>query len=296
MYNLTNLESNETRGFETRDQLIRFLEEQSAYCKGEGLSLELKLLQVDHDNGEVLDNLVIALPLQRPADNLLLNFGRKKEPKKTLFNPFAKKPQPQELEVAEPAEDEPPAPALVTKEPDKKEEKRPKEVSPVAPEPGQVQVLVPRKKKSISILFLTLMTLGLAGLSAVQFLQVQALNKSLAQLEMRANTDRRLDVFGRYFLSHYYSAGQQVSLVPFLAPNLTAHLKPDSAGLASAILEEVTPGQENHYNLTYILTIKEKDAAKQVAFTIEVRLDEASAHGYLVTQAPAITPYPNTKK
>lgn len=286
MYTVTNTESHETRGFENRDQLIRFLEEQDAYCKGEGLSLELKLLQVDHDNGEILDNLVISLPLQRPADNLLLHFGRKKEPKKGLLNPFIRKGK--DSSPKEPKEDS------VLKE-------ELPVASPELPEPSQPRPAEPVQKlgsrpKSILILFLALAVLALSAQSAVQYLALKDLKTEVQVLATKANQERQLDVFGRYFLSHYYSGNENTNLAPFVAEEVALAIKSQKASLTSAILEGVELSDDGTYQLTYILTIRDGETAKQETFEMTVKPDKSSSHGYLVV-APSLTlPYPNTRK
>lgn len=278
MYNLTNLTTQENRGFENRDQLLAFLDQQNAICQTDGQQLTLKLNHVDHDSGEILDNMTISLPLERDVDSLLLNFG-KAEKKKLPIPSFGKRPRDRPKPVAqEPAEQEEPKLS-------KKEKVRP------APKPRQLKQPA-RFRKGLTSLALVI-SLASAAISLYQHSHIQTLSRQVNQLQaerLPANLDHQLNVFGRYFLASYY--GQQTSdLSSFVSPDLLPDVKHQEAQLTSAIMEAVAK-DKNRYQASFILTLKEGETIRTSRLVLDLEQTEGSPYGFLVVNSPQEKPFP----
>lgn len=304
MYKLTNQTTGSSHGFDSYDQLLAELDKLNTICRAEELTMEIKLVQVDHDTGEILDNLQISLPSTHHVDNLIIGFGRKK-PKKdkrqVLPNPFSKR-QPSPRTATKPLQE----PELVKEqvEPAREEHILAEDLPPSPPVNAQLVEQVaplpapkPRGRGlRIALVALNALVLtGLAGLSVVQSMHLERLTNRLEQVEQTAGNhiDHKLNVFGRYFLTSYYSGTAGQDLVTFVKGDLNQQVKSQANTLVSAILEDVTQKKDGSYQVSFILAVKDKDRSKHVRLTFGVEDAPGTAYHFQVTQAPQETPYPN---
>lgn len=278
MYNLTNLTTQENHGFENRDQLLAFLDQQNAICQTDGQQLTLKLNHVDHDSGEILDNMTISLPLERDVDSLLLNFG-KAEKKKLPIPSFGKRPKDR--------------PKTVVQEPAEQEEPKPPKKEKVRPVPKPRQFKQPARFRQGLISLALVVSLASAGLSLYQYSHIQTLSRQVSQLQaehLPANLDHQLNVFGRYFLASYY--GQPTSdLSSFVSPDLLPNVKHQKAQLTSAIMEAVAKDSDR-YQASFILTLKEGETIRTSRLVLDLEQAEGSPYGFLVVNSPQEKPFP----
>ncbi|MGT2755757.1 hypothetical protein [Streptococcus ovuberis] len=291
MYQVTNLESQDTRGFESRDALLQFLDEQNAVCRQEQMQLDLKLLHVDHDTGEVKSNLSITLPTSGTIDSLLMTFG-KDEGKKKLPLPFPKR-----------------APKEIPKSPPEKLEGNPEEPAKVNQEvvsEKQLETLFKQEllaanrqsQRVARFLFGLIFMLGAAsiGLGILQSTQIKQLKEDIkilnsSQNQEASNLDHKLNVFSRYFLSHYYSVADR-DLSDFVSKSLTKEVKSSETSLISAILEEVKSTKAG-YNVSFVLALRSNNETRNVRLVFTVKADKSSPYGYRIIKAPVETPYLN---
>lgn len=84
---------------------------------------------------------------------------------------------------------------------------------------------------------------------------LQTINTKVSQSEKLLSEQHSADVFGRYFMSYYYS-GNKDNLSEFLASNDAKYTQPDTATVNTALLENITlkDSSKNTYELTYVVT------------------------------------------
>ncbi|HEN9415871.1 TPA: hypothetical protein ACQ0F8_001614 [Streptococcus agalactiae] len=82
--------------------------------------------------------------------------------------------------------------------------------------------------------------------------------------------ERSLDVFGRFFLSNYYS-GKKENIIPYLSDGDARYTQPATGSISSLLLEKVTLN-ENVYTLTYVVTLKNTEGSitnNRISFSVQ---------------------------
>lgn len=304
MYSLTRLDDQSQELFESKDQLMMKLEHYNTVAKMENLTYPIKLVQTDHDTGEILDNAQFTLPLERTIDNLLSNFGGKKSKSKKSL------PIPDFTSRLKPSVDQEP----------KDFPKHDLSELISAPEEDGNSQLVARRRTSLPVqlkkqdnkvqkvgtrsfplsfgkvlsIASVLGLFALGGLVVIQQSKLSTLEKQVAALKpaqetqpvIEDNIDHKLNVFGRYFLSHYYNE-KTSDFSSFSDQELSAQ----SGQLASIILEEVNKTSDG-YQVTFVITVTKDNKPENKRLTFEVTESENFPYGFVVTTSPEETTYP----
>ena len=281
MYRLTNLTLDTTTTYKNKDLVYQALERENAKVKHQEAEGILLVEELDK-KGVVIYQEDIYLPFDGIADSLFLKAGTdipSEGPSKVRRFSFlkpSKKSLDQESSQTE------------------KEELR----DPLSDTTSQVK----RGQNRFSILkvlwqgFLLigfLSSLAIAGFAATLVLkqgeELSSLNQQVKQLETLQSETGSLDVFVRYFLSHYYS--EQASLDDFVVSSLK--LSNQTGQIQSVILESSSQSSNKTYLMTYVLSIKDGESSRQNRLTLTVRKVSSSLYGYQVTTEPKLENYPN---
>ncbi|MGT2908023.1 hypothetical protein [Streptococcus dentiloxodontae] len=121
--------------------------------------------------------------------------------------------------------------------------------------------------------------------------QINYLHDELTTTQTVQNSEHEVDVFGRYFLSSYFS-GDKDSLKVFLSDGDAKYTQPENATILSSLLESVDYA-DKQYTLTYVLSLKEdgSDTAESKRLTFKIKKSSKADYGYLVTQEPQMSNY-----
>ncbi|MGG6796367.1 UNVERIFIED_CONTAM: hypothetical protein KB582_11330 [Streptococcus canis] len=256
-----------SKSFATRDDLFRFLEQENVRV----ISLkQLVTYNLSHvtDDGELLQQKAIHLPLEDSIDSYLMDFGQKKRGLSFV---------PSKLSVKEP--------------------KTPEGYAEKAPERSVQTKTRPNGHKSF-FLGLSLLVLALLGLSYWHHQTLTSTQKEIASIkqELRQvvkNQDSlrqitQMDVFCRYFLPRYYS-GQKEQLKEFIVKDM--NLSPKEGQLQSVILEDskVTP---KGYEMTYVISLKTSKGQETKRLSLTISSHKKATYGYQVMKRPIERMYP----
>lgn len=115
-------------------------------------------------------------------------------------------------------------------------------------------------------------------------------HKTLNDLQ---SIEHSVDVFGRYFMSNYYS-GNKESIKEFLSNGDAKYTQPDKATIQSALLENISfVGNSKNIEVTYVIASNNsetgKNARNRVTFT--AKKNNNATYGFLVTSEPVTSPY-----
>ena len=231
MFRITNIQTRQQETCPNRDELLSIINEKSVWAEDRHESFTLQLEQVAED-GSLLDNMTLTLPLQEIVEEALSNFGLKRE--KKGFSLLQRKPQASVSaeEVTQKTEDElvePISAPQIEKEeaPASKKEKKAQKVS------KPKQAVAPKKPKTQKApggniltngLIWKLLSLGALGMSVFAFSLIQSQNQKLQSFENRLSVEAdqgKVEVVGRFFIANYYS-GNSDNLSDFLSKDLKA--------------------------------------------------------------------------
>ncbi|CAD0152866.1 conserved protein of unknown function [Streptococcus thermophilus] len=313
MFRITNLQTRQQETCANRDELLSVINEKSVWAEDRNELITLQLEQVAED-GEVLDNMSLSLPLQEIVEEALSNFGLKRE--KKGFSLLQRKPQASvsaeevtqktEDELVEPIsapkieKEEAPAPKkdLVKPTEKPKKEKKAQKVSKpkqaVAPKEPKTQK-APGGNILTSGLIWKVLAVGALGLSLASFAILQKQAKTIKVLEDRMTLEEnqgQVEVVGRFFIANYYS-GSDDNLKDFLSKNLKAEGVPAQKDkqVQSTIYESVSKTKDT-INVTFVVTTKGKDdTIKTVRLTLPFKEDKKSKYGYVLVGQPKFSSF-----
>lgn len=287
MFIVKDLETDTEERFETRDQLLAFLDIASArVCQAK--RKEEKILEHFDQDGKQLEKTTISLPIETDADAYLINFGKLKD--KSGF-PFPRRPSVSGSISASEKSSKEEVPVKKTKQ-----EARKPLSTPYKQEIPRQTAVDGTKRPSLVVFFLFLLwCLGAAVLSYGLYQErqtTQTLTNRVSQLETLQKKIPAIDAFSRFFLPNYFT-GNQKYFSEYLSTNLQKKSLDSQTGtLQSVILEGITQSQ-NGYQVSYVLSVKGNgDTRETLRLAFTVKVNPKAAHGYEVISAPKSSTYP----
>lgn len=256
----------EFKTFATRDDLFGFLEQENVRINSLNQTVTYDLSHVT-DDGEILQQKTIQLPLDESIDSFLMGFGQKK--RGLPFKP--------------------------TKSASQKTTSQEKHAERASESSVQDKTR-PNGHKTV-FLVLSLLGLGL-GLGYWHHQMITALQKetvstkkSLQQVVKEQESLKqmpKIDVFSRYFLPHYYS-GKEEQLSDFVGTDKA--IAPQEGQLQSVIFEEGKVTAKG-YDMTYVIGLKTSQGQTKKRLTLRIKPQKKAPYGYLVMKTPVETSYP----
>lgn len=324
MFRITNLQTCQQETCANRDELLSVINEKSVWAEDRNELITLQLEQVAED-GEVLDNMSLSLPLQFIVEEALDGFGLKRERKGFTFLQRHKS-QPKnnvseevyEESSMENMEQGLTAPISAPKESEESLEAPEEEVKPnphrlelgqPSAKPKTVKSPKGGKKKATSSQVLRqpksrpasrglvwkVLAVGALGLSLASFAVLQKQTQTIKTLEDRMTLEEnqgQVEVVGRFFIANYYS-GSDDNLKNFLSKDLKAEgvsAKTDEQ-VQSTIYESVSKTKDT-INVTFVVTTKGKDdTIKTVRLTLPFQESESATYGYELVGQPKFSSF-----
>ena len=121
---------------------------------------------------------------------------------------------------------------------------------------------------------------------------ISYLNSELAAAQTIQKNEHEADVFGRFFLTYYYTGNKEL-LKPFLSDGDARYTQPESASILSTILKKVQLNEDGKtYTMSYVVTVKdsaEKISIKQISFDCVEK--KSADYGWVVTAEPIAEDY-----
>ena len=278
MYRLTNLTQNTTTTYKNRDLVYQALERENAKVKHQEAEAVLLVEELDKKNVVVYQEDVY-LPFEGIADSLFLKPGMVnnkeatvKESKNSLFKRQAKTKRGAQI-----PEEKAEVPSL------KYETPKPRTYSK-----RSFWVYLGR----VLVLFGLVGSLTLAGLSLTlvyhQDKQLSAVSKELSNLKTIQSKTGELDAFSRYFLPALYS--DKGKMADFVAPQLT--IDRQAGQLQSVILESSLMVDEETYQLTYVVAVKDGENRSQKRLVVTLKEEPSAPYGFQIIAKPELSNYP----
>lgn len=176
--------------------------------------------------------------------------------------------------------------------------------SPASPKVNtQPSVTVPVASKSSKGLYALL---GVTSLVAVSGLglsiltlsqlsekteQVNYLYHELKEMKHLDSTEHQVDVFSRYFLPNLYS-GKKEALADFLSDGDVKYTSPKDGSLQAVNLENIAYDSDSEeYTVTYVVSVKKDEVSESHRLSFDVKTDESSKYGFVITTEPNETDY-----
>ncbi|WP_024402102.1 hypothetical protein [Streptococcus suis] len=263
MFRLSIPQASYTGEFENKDALIARMEQEQTKCAREGLSATC-LLTHKTEQGEILDTLEVRLPLpeNQLIDEVVMTFGNHKPTKQPLLSkklPFTQKSH---------TEDEQATPTQTVKS--------------------------SRNPLLCMMLALSLAGVGLGGFA---YARIQSQETTLTQLAERLKEEqrltvmsRKLDVFCRYFIPHYFS-GNTSSLENF---RTGGDWSAQTGTVQSVILESIKTTKTG-YQMGYVINVNREGSVSRELLQLDIINDEKGTFGFSVDKAPKLSDYPITE-
>lgn len=278
MYRLTNLTQNTTTTYKNRDLVYQALERENAKVKHQEAEAVLLVEELDKKNVVVYQEDVY-LPFEGIADSLFLKPGMVnnkeatvKESKNSLFKRQAKTKRGAQI-----PEEKAEVPSL------KYETPKPRTYSK-----RSFLVYLGR----VLVLLSLVGSLTLAGLSITlafhQEKQLMAVSKELSNLKTIQSKTGELDAFSRYFLPVFYS--DKGKMADFVAPQLT--IDRQAGQLQSVILESSLVVDEETYQLTYVVAVKDGENRSQKRLVVTLKEEPSAPYGFQIIAKPELSNYP----
>lgn len=257
---------NESKTFATRDDLFGFLEQENVRVNSLNQAVTYYLSHVT-DDGEILQQKTIHLPLEESIDSYLMAFGQKKRGLPFKTTKSASQKTTSQEEYAERASE------------------------------SSVQDKTRVNGHKTVFLVLSLLALGLGfgywhhqTITALQN-ETVSMKKSLQQVVKEQESLKqipKIDVFSRYFLPHYYS-GKEEQLNDFVGTDKA--IAPQEGQLQSVIFEEGKMTAKG-YDMTYVIGLKTSQGQTKKRLTLRIKPRKEALYGYLVMKTPVETSYP----
>ena len=278
MYRLTNLTQNTTTTYKNRDLVYQALERENAKVKHQEAEAVLLVEELDKKNVVIYQEDVY-LPFEGIADSLFLKPG-------TLNNQEA---APKEAKTS----------FFKRQTKTKRLEKTPEENAEVSSMKHETPKPRPSSKRSFGVfLGRVLVLLGLvgsltlAGLSLTlvyhQEKQLTAVSEELSNLKTIQSKTGELDAFSRYFLPAFYS--DKGKIADFVAPQLT--IDRQAGQLQSVILESSLIVDEETYQLTYVVAVKDGENRSQKRLVVTLKEEPSAPYGFQIIAKPELSNYP----
>ena len=278
MYRLTNLTQNKTTTYKNRDLVYQALERENAKVKHQEAEAVLLVEELDKKNVVIYQE-DIYLPFEGIADSLFLKPGTlnnqeaaAKETKPSFFKRQAKTKRGAQI-----PEEKAEVPSL------KYETAKPRTYSK-----RSFWVYLGR----VLVLLSLVGSLTLAGLSLTlvyhQDKQLSAVSKELSNLNTIQSKTGELDAFSRYFLPVLYS--DKGKMADFVAPQLT--IDRQAGQLQSVILESSLIVDEETYQLTYVVAVKDGENRSQKRLVVTLKEEPSAPYGFQVIDKPELSNYP----
>ena len=278
MYRLTNLTQNTTTTYKNRDLVYQALERENAKVKHQEAEAVLLVEELDKKNVVIYQEDVY-LPFEGIADSLFLKPG-------TLNNQEA---APKEAKTS----------FFKRQTKTKRLEKTPEENAEVSSMKHETPKPRPSSKRSFGVfLGRVLVLLGLvgsltlAGLSLTlvyhQEKQLTAVSEELSNLKTIQSKTGELDAFSRYFLPALYS--DKGKMADFVAPQLT--IDRQAGQLQSVILESSLIVDEETYQLTYVVAVKDGENRSQKRLVVTLKEEPSAPYGFQIIAKPELSNYP----
>ena len=278
MYRLTNLTQNTTTTYKNRDLVYQALERENAKVKHQEAEAVLLVEELDKKNVVVYQEDVY-LPFEGIADSLFLKPGMVnnkeatvKESKNSLFKRQAKTKRGAQI-----PEEKAEVPSL------KYETPKPRTYSKCS-----FWVYLGKVLALLSLVG----SLTLAGLSLTlvyhQDKQLSAVSKELSNLKTIQSKTGELDAFSRYFLPALYS--DKGKMADFVAPQLT--IDRQAGQLQSVILESSLMVDEETYQLTYVVAVKDGENRSQKRLVVTLKEEPSAPYGFQIIAKPELSNYP----
>lgn len=278
MYRLTNLTQNTTTTYKNRDLVYQALERENAKVKHQEAEAVLLVEELDKKNVVVYQEDVY-LPFEGIADSLFLKPGMVnnkeatvKESKNSLFKRQAKTKRGAQI-----PEEKAEVPSLKYETP-----------KPPTYSKRSFWVYLGR----VLVLLSLVGSLTLAGLSLTlvyhQDKQLSAVSKELSNLKTIQSKTGELDAFSRYFLPALYS--DKGKMADFVAPQLT--IDRQAGQLQSVILESSLIVDEETYQLTYVVAVKDGENRSQKRLVVTLKEEPSAPYGFQIIAKPELSNYP----
>lgn len=252
--------------FATRDDLFNFLEKEMVKASSLKETITYEISHIT-DDGEILQQKAIQLPLDESIDSYLIAFGQKKR-----GLPFKQSKL------------------------SSKETKTTEGHAERAPE-SSVQKQTRSNGRKMIFLVLSLLGLGL-GQSYWHYQTLTSIKKETASMKQALQQViknqgslkqvPKMDVFCRYFLPHYYS-GQDDQLKDFVGT--ATDIASQEGQLQSVIFEEGKVTSKG-YDMTYVIALKTDQGQTKKRLTLRIKPQKEALYGYLVMKTPVETMYP----
>lgn len=303
MFRITNIQTRQQEICPTRDDLLSIINEKSVWAEDRRESFTLQLEQVTED-GSLLDNMSLSLPLQSIVEEALSGFGLKRE--KRGFSLLRNKPQKDvskgeatlkvKKELVEPTS----APQTEFSLSEvHKEEVRVKTVaeenkkSALSSKQGQPKA----SKKKISLVDLAwkVLAIGTLGLSISSLAFIQAQTQTISDLEKRISLEEnqgKVEVVGRFFIANYYS-GNNDNLKDFMSKDLKAKgVEAKSGEQVQSSIYEIVSSENDTIKVTFVVTTKgENDSVKTTRITLPFQENDQSQYGYVLVGQPKFSSF-----
>ncbi len=314
MFRITNIQTRQQETCPNRDELLSIINEKSVWAEDRHESFTLQLEQVAED-GSLLDNMTLTLPLQEIVEEALSNFGLKRE--KKGFSLLQRKPQASVSaeEVTQKTEDELVEPisapqiekeeAPASKKDLVKPAEKPKKEKKAQKVSKPKQAVAPKKPKTQKApggniltngLIWKVLSLGALGMSVFAFSLVQSQNQKLQSFENRLSVEAdqgKVEVVGRFFIANYYS-GNSDNLLDFLSKDLKAEgVEAKKATQVQSSIYETLSSSKDTIKVTFVVTTKGDDDSniKTVRLTLPFKEDKKSKYGYVLVGQPKFSSF-----
>lgn len=297
MFRITNIQTRQQETCSTRDDLLSLINEKSVWVADRQETVTLQLDQLAED-GSLLDNQTLTLPLETIVEDALSGFGLKRE--KRGFSILRNKPlkdvskeepmSKSKQEAVEPIS----APQPETKVPKEVIQKPEEVVQPISPEPQQPSKTTKKKIRPTGLIWKLLTIVGL-GLSfgSLAFIQVQT--KTIKTLENRISLEEeqgRVEVVGRFFIANYYS-GINDNIKDYLSKDLKAEgVDSRTDEQVQATFYESMSFSKGIVKVTFVVsTRKEEDIVNTVRLTLAFQKDDQAKYGYVLVEQPKFSSF-----
>ena len=279
MYQVTNQTTNTTKSFKNKDLVYQYLDRENARCKHQQVECFIVVERYDKKK-TILEAEDIYLPFDGVADALFLqkeDLKSEATPKRGAFFKRSKASNDQ----------------IPTKE--KKQALR----MAVSNTP-KLETIKKRSDKTTSqklpmpkgMLLLTVISLvlggGACGLSYVNQENSAHLSTQVSTLSDLQRVTPKLDTFCRHAIPYLYQDDSDLSA--FTSGSLK--LSHQTGSVQAVILNDIKPAKAG-YQVTYVVTTKTDDGLSEQRLTLTIAHKKNSAYGYVITQEPQVSTYPN---
>lgn len=279
MYQVTNQTASSTKTFKNKDLVYQYLDRENARCKHQKVECLIVVERYDKKK-TILEAEDIYLPFEGVADALFLQKEAPKPEATQKRGAFFNRSKASNDQIPVKKDKQDLRMAISDTPKWKKSQKRSeKSTSPK----------LPMKK---GLLFLTLLSLCLGGaacgLSYINQTRSSHLARQVRTLSDLQSATPKLDTFCRHAIPYLYQEDSDLST--FTSGSLK--LSHQSGTVQAVILNNIKPAKVG-YQITYLVTTKTDDGLQEHLLTLTIAQKRNSLYGYVITQEPQVTAYPN---